>query len=206
MTGVQTCALPIYSENFILVFSHDEVVHGKGSMAGKMPGDTQEKKFANLRAAYGFMMGHPGKKLLFMGQDFGQMNEWNENKSLEWTLLQYPVHKQMQDYVKALNHMYRTQPALSELDYEPEGFEWINCTYDKENIAIFARKTKKPEETLVFVCNFVPVAHEKFRLGVPFAGKYKEILNSDAARFGGSGMVNSRVKVSKKEEIGRAHV
>ena len=189
-----------YSENFILVFSHDEVVHGKGSMAGKMPGDTQEKKFANLRAAYGFMMGHPGKKLLFMGQDFGQMDEWNENKSLEWTLLQYPVHKQMQDYVKALNHLYRTQPALSELDYEPEGFEWINCTYDKENIAIFARKTKKPEETLVFVCNFVPVAHEKFRLGVPFAGKYKEILNSDAARFGGSGMVNSRVKVSKKEE------
>ena len=135
-----------YSENFVLVFSHDEVVHGKGSMAGKMPGDTQEKKFANLRAAYGFMTGHPGKKLLFMGQEFGQMDEWNEN------------------------------------------------------IAIFIRKTKRPEDTLLFVCNFVPVAHEKFRVGVPFAGKYKEILNSDSVKFGGTGATNPRGKASKKEE------
>lgn len=189
-----------YSEKFVLVFSHDEVVHGKGSMAGKMPGDTQEKKFANLRTAYGFMMGHPGKKLLFMGQDFGQMDEWNEKKSLEWGLLKYDIHSQMKDYVKALNHLYRTQPALYKMDYEPEGFEWINCTYNDENIVIFERKTDKPEETLLFVCNFVPVEHEKFRLGVPFAGKYKEILNSDAKQFGGSGMVNPRVKMSKKEE------
>ncbi len=189
-----------YSENFVLVFSHDEVVHGKGSMAGKMPGDTQEKKFANLRAAYGFMTGHPGKKLLFMGQEFGQMDEWNENRSLEWELLQYPVHKEMQEYVKALNHLYTTQPALYEMDYEPEGFEWINCTYNDENIAIFIRKTKRPEDTLLFVCNFVPVAHEKFRVGVPFAGKYKEILNSDSVKFGGTGATNPRVKASKKEE------
>ena len=189
-----------YSEKFVLVFSHDEVVHGKGSMAGKMPGDTQEKKFANLRTAYGFMMGHPGKKLLFMGQDFGQMDEWNEKESLEWGLLKYDIHSQMKDYVKALNHLYRTQPALYKMDYEPEGFEWINCTYNDENIVIFERKTDKPEETLLFVCNFVPVEHEKFRLGVPFAGKYKEILNSDAKQFGGSGMVNPRVKMSKKEE------
>ena len=189
-----------YSEKFVLVFSHDEVVHGKGSMAGKMPGDTQEKKFANLRTAYGFMMGHPGKKLLFMGQDFGQMDEWNEKESLEWGLLKYDVHSQMKDYVKALNHLYRTQPALYKMDYEPEGFEWINCTYNDENIVIFERKTDKSEETLLFVCNFVPVEHEKFRLGVPFAGKYKEILNSDAKQFGGSGMVNPRVKMSKKEE------
>ena len=189
-----------YSEKFVLVFSHDEVVHGKGSMAGKMPGDTQEKKFANLRTAYGFMMGHPGKKLLFMGQDFGQMDEWNEKESLEWGLLKYDIHSQMRDYVKALNHLYRTQPALYKMDYEPEGFEWINCTYNDENIVIFERKTDKPEETLLFVCNFVPVEHEKFRLGVPFAGKYKEILNSDAKQFGGSGMVNPRVKMSKKEE------
>lgn len=188
-----------YSEKFVLVFSHDEVVHGKGSMAGKMPGDTQEKKFANLRTAYGFMMGHPGKKLLFMGQDFGQMDEWNEKESLEWGLLKYDIHSQMKDYVKALNHLYRTQPALYKMDYEPEGFEWINCTYNDENIVIFERKTDKPEETLLFVCNFVPVEHEKFRLGVPFAGKYKEILNSDAKQFGGSGMVNPRVKMSKKE-------
>lgn len=189
-----------YSEKFVLVFSHDEVVHGKGSMAGKMPGDTQEKKFANLRTAYGFMMGHPGKKLLFMGQDFGQMDEWNEKESLEWGLLKYDIHSQMKDYVKALNHLYRTQPALYKMDYEPEGFEWINCTYNDENIVIFERKTDKSEETLLFVCNFVPVEHEKFRLGVPFAGKYKEILNSDAKQFGGSGMVNPRVKMSKKEE------
>ena len=189
-----------YSEKFVLVFSHDEVVHGKGSMAGKMPGDTQEKKFANLRTAYGFMMGHPGKKLLFMGQDFGQMDEWNEKESLEWGLLKYDIHSQMKDYVKALNHLYRTQPALYKMDYEPEGFEWINCTYNDENIVIFERKTDKPEETLLFVCNFVPVEHEKFCLGVPFAGKYKEILNSDAKQFGGSGMVNPRVKMSKKEE------
>ena len=189
-----------YSEKFVLVFSHDEVVHGKGSMAGKMPGDTQEKKFANLRTAYGFMMGHPGKKLLFMGQDFGQMDEWNEKESLEWGLLKYDIHSQMRDYVKALNHLYRTQPALYKMDYEPEGFEWINCTYNDENIVIFERKTDKPEETLLFVCNFVSVEHEKFRLGVPFAGKYKEILNSDAKQFGGSGMVNPRVKMSKKEE------
>ena len=189
-----------YSEKFVLVFSHDEVVHGKGSMAGKMPGDTQEKKFANLRTAYGFMMGHPGKKLLFMGQDFGQMDEWNEKESLEWGLLKYDIHSQMKDYVKALNHLYRTQPALYKMDYEPEGFEWINCTYNDENIVIFERKTDKPEETLLFVCNFVSVEHEKFRLGVPFAGKYKEILNSDAKQFGGSGMVNPRVKMSKKEE------
>ena len=189
-----------YSEKFVLVFSHDEVVHGKGSMAGKMPGDTQERKFANLRTAYGFMMGHPGKKLLFMGQDFGQMDEWNEKESLEWGLLKYDIHSQMKDYVKALNHLYRTQPALYKMDYEPEGFEWINCTYNDENIVIFERKTDKSEETLLFVCNFVPVEHEKFRLGVPFAGKYKEILNSDAKQFGGSGMVNPRVKMSKKEE------
>lgn len=189
-----------YSEKFVLVFSHDEVVHGKGSLAGKMPGDTQEKKFANLRTAYGFMMGHPGKKLLFMGQDFGQMDEWNEKASLEWGLLKYDIHSQMKDYVKALNHLYRIQPALYKMDYEPEGFEWINCTYNDENIVIFERKTDKPEETLLFVCNFAPVEHEKFRIGVPFAGKYKEILNSDAKQFGGSGMVNPRVKMSKKEE------
>ena len=187
------------SENYILTLSHDEVVHLKCSMINKMPGLNGDK-FANLKAGYTFMMGHPGKKLLFMGQDFGQMDEWNEKTSLEWGLLKYDIHSQMKDYVKALNHLYRTQPALYRMDYEPEGFEWINCTYNDENIVIFERKTEKPEETLLFVCNFAPVEHEKFRLGVPFAGKYKEILNSDAKQFGGSGMVNPRVKMSKKEE------
>ncbi len=189
-----------YSENFILVFSHDEVVHGKGSMIGKMPGETLEQKADNLRVAYGFMMGHPGKKLLFMGQDFAQVHEWNENASLEWDLLQFPVHKQTQDYMKALNEIYQKYPAMYELDYDPDGFQWINCSYQQESILIFARKTKKKEETLLFVCNFDNMAHEKFRVGVPFAGKYKEILNSDAAEFGGSGKVNPRAKSSKKLE------
>ena len=146
------------------------------------------------------MMGHPGKKLLFMGQDFAQVHEWNENASLEWDLLEFPVHKQMQDYMKALNGLYRKYPAMYQLDYDPDGFQWINCSYQQESILIFARKTKKKEETLLFVCNFDNMAHEKFRVGVPFAGKYKEILNSDAAEFGGSGKVNPRAKSSKKLE------
>ena len=189
-----------YSEDFILVFSHDEVVHGKGSMAGKMPGDTFEAKFANLRAAYGFMMGHPGKKLLFMGQEFGQMDEWNENKSLEWELLQYPVHRNMQTYVRALNHFYTAHPALYREDYTPDGFEWINCMDSANNIVVFLRKTEKPEETLLFVCNFAPVEHPKYQIGVPFAGKYKEIFNSESEEFGGCGVTNPRVKNSKEEE------
>lgn len=189
-----------YSENFILVFSHDEVVHGKASMIGKMPGATLEDKSSNLRTAYGFMMAHPGKKLLFMGQDFAQTTEWNENASLPWELLEYPLHQQMRSYVKALNQLYATHPAMYEMDYEPEGFEWINCTMSQENMVMFLRKTRKPEETLLFICNFAPVAHEKFTVGVPFAGKYKEIFNSDAKEFGGSGMKNVRVKTSKKVE------
>ena len=189
-----------YSENFILVFSHDEVVHGKGSMVNKMPGETMEDKFANLRAAYGFMLGHPGKKLLFMGQDFGQMDEWNENASLEWELLEYPVHSRMKEYVKELNTLYRQYPALYKKDYHPDGFEWVNCMDSANNIIAFLRKTEKKEESLLFVCNFAPVHHEKYRVGVPFEGRYKEIFCSDAERFGGSGIGNPRAKLSRKEE------
>lgn len=187
-----------YSENFVLVFSHDEVVHGKGSMIGKMPGATLEAKAANLRTAYGFMMGHPGKKLLFMGQDIAQVNEWNENKSIEWELLQYPLHENMRQYVKDLNAIYQKYPSMYTMDYQPEGFQWINCSYNEKNIVIFVRKSKKPEETLLFVCNFAPVADEAFTMGVPFAGKFKEILNSDDVKYGGSGMVNPRAKSSKE--------
>ena len=189
-----------YSENFILVFSHDEVVHGKGSMIGKMPGADLEQKAENLRAAYGFMMGHPGKKLLFMGQDFAQVREWNENASLDWELLETDTHRQIQDYMKALNELYRKYPAMYAMDYDPEGFQWINCSYQQESMIIFVRKTKKPEESLLFVCNFDNMAHEKFRVGVPFEGKYKEILSSNAAEFGGSGAPNPRVKTSRKLE------
>ena len=189
-----------YSEDFVLVFSHDEVVHGKGSMAGKMPGETLEAKYSNLRAAYGYMMTHPGKKLLFMGQDFGQMSEWNENESLPWDLLKYDKHSQTKAYVKALNELYYNTPALHEKDFHPDGFQWINCSSSKDNIVVFLRKTDRPEETLLVTCNFAPVTHEKFQVGVPFAGKYKEILNSEDKKFGGSGIGNSRIKASKKKE------
>ena len=189
-----------YSEDFVLVFSHDEVVHGKSSMLCKMPGETYEEKAANLRTAYGFMYGHPGKKLLFMGQEFAQISEWNENEELPWNILEYPLHKNMQDYVTALNELYRTHPAMYQKDFEQGGFEWINCTSAADNIVVFTRKTDKPEETLLFVCNFAPVLHEKYQIGLPFAGRYKEIFNSDAKQFGGSGKGNSRVRAAKKEE------
>ncbi len=189
-----------YSEDFVLVFSHDEVVHGKASMLCKMPGETYEAKANNLRAAYGFMYGHPGKKLLFMGQEFAQISEWNEAEELPWGILEYPVHKTTQDYVKALNKLYLSQPAMSQKDYEPDGFQWMNCSDSANNIVSFVRKTDKPEETLLFICNFAPVRHEKYQLGVPFYGKYKEILNSDDVKFGGSGKGNPRVKTSEQEE------
>lgn len=188
-----------YSENFILTLSHDEVVHGKASMIGKMPGD-REQKFANLRAAYGYMMCHPGKKLLFMGQDFAQFHEWSEERSLEWELLQYEDHRQMHEYMKALNLFYKEHPALYDLDYDPEGFTWINAISANENMLVFTRNTKKKEEMLLVVCNFSPLVYENHKIGVPYPGKYKEIFNSDRKEFGGSGAVNPRLKQSKKEE------
>ncbi len=187
-----------YSEDFVLSLSHDEVVHGKGSMIGKMPG-RRELKFANLRALYGYLMTHPGKKLLFMGQDFAQFHEWNEEKGLEWELLEQEEHRKMQDYMKALLTLYRENPALYQMDYQPEGYEWINCIASNENLLVYMRKTEKEDETLLVVCNFSPLVYENRRIGVPFHGKYKEIFNSDRAEFGGTGVVNLRVKVSKKE-------
>jgi 1,4-alpha-glucan branching enzyme len=188
-----------YSEKFILVLSHDEVVHGKSSMIGKMPGEIPEK-FANLRAAYGYMMMHPGKKLLFMGQDLGEFNEWNEERSVDWNLLQYDDHKQLNGYIAALNQFYKEHPALYELDETVDGFEWINNISANENVLVFLRKTKKEKETLLVVCNFSGVDRTDYKIGVPYAGKYKEIFNSDAKKFGGKGFVNSKVIASKDEE------
>ncbi|MCR5791548.1 MAG: 1,4-alpha-glucan branching protein GlgB [Lachnospiraceae bacterium] len=195
-----------YSEKYMLVLSHDEVVHGKGSMIGKMPGEYDEK-FANLRAAYGYMMTHPGKKLLFMGQDFAQFAEWNEEKSLEWELIdEYESHRNMQKYVSALNKFYKDNEALYSLDHSPEGFEWISELDADHSIIAFLRKTKKEEESLLVVINFTPVVYKDFAVGVPFAGKYKEIFNSDSVDFGGWGNVNARVKQSKEIECdGREH-
>ena len=188
-----------YSEKFMLSLSHDEVVHGKCSLIGKMPG-TEEKKYANLRVAMGFFMTHPGKKLLFMGQEFAQVHEWAENKSLDWEDLEELPHQQMKEFMKTLLGLYRQYPALYALDYDPEGFEWINCVDWEKSMVSFMRRTNKPEDTLVVVCNFSDVAYENHQMGVPYPGKYKEILNSDSVTYGGSGMVNPRVKIAKKEE------
>lgn len=188
-----------YSEKFVLVLSHDEVVHGKASLIGKMPGEIPEK-FANLRAAYGFMMMHPGKKLLFMGQDIGEFNEWNEGRSIEWDLLQYDDHKKLNGYVAELNKFYKEHPALYELDEKAEGFEWINNISADENMLVFLRKTGKEKETLLIVCNFSGVSRADHKIGVPYAGKYKEIFNSDARKFGGSGFTNPKAVASREDE------
>lgn len=189
-----------YSEQYVLVLSHDEVVHMKGSMIGKMPGD-YDSKFDSLRVAYGFMQSHPGKKLLFMGQEFAQFSEFNEAKELDWNLVEeFEKHQKMQSYVRDLNKLYQSEPAFYALDVEPEGFEWISCDNADESIVSMIRKTKNPDETLLIVCNFTPVIRDNYKVGVPFAGTYKEIFNSDAEKYGGKGYINKRAKRSKKEE------
>ena len=188
-----------YSEKFLLSLSHDEVVHGKGSLYTKMPG-LPGKKLANLRAAMGFFMTHPGKKLLFMGQEFAQEREWAENRSLDWELLEKEENKEMQNFMKDLIRIYREHPALYQLDNQPEGFEWINCVDWEKSMVSFMRKSRKKEETTIVVCNFSDVLYEKHEMGVPYPGKYKEILNSDAAVYGGEGNTNPRVKIAKKAE------
>ena len=189
-----------YAENFVLVLSHDEVVHTKSSMIGKMPGDVWQS-FANLRLSYGFMMGHPGKKLLFMGGEFAQYSEWSEARSLDWHLLQYADHQEMQAYVKELNHLYAEEPAFWAEDFDPNGFQWIECDDAASSIVSFVRRSEEKE--LVFLCNFTPVVHRGFSLGVPQEGVYHERLNSDAARFGGSDVINAVPLQSKAEPAGR---
>jgi 1,4-alpha-glucan branching enzyme len=183
-----------YSENFILPLSHDEVVHLKGSLLTKMPGDLWQR-FANLRAFFGYMWGHPGKKLLFMGGEFGQWHEWNEAESLDWHLLEPPSdphHAQLHQFVRDLNALYQQEPALSALDTEPQGFSWID-PHDSDNSVIsFIRRSTRPEETLIFICNFTPVPRFGYRVGVPDPGNYDEILNSDHTRYGGSGTINDQ--------------
>ncbi len=188
-----------YSENYVLALSHDEMVHEKATMLGKMPGELKEK-FANLRAVYGFQMTHPGKKLVFMGQDIAETDEWNEKRGVDWELLQYDAHKQMQLYVRTLNQLYKAHPALYQLDHVTEGFEWINNISANENIIVYLRKSINEEESLLVVCNFGSTARDNYKIGVPGNGKYKEIFNSDAVEFGGDGFVNQRLKQSKKDE------
>jgi 1,4-alpha-glucan branching enzyme len=178
-----------FSENFVLPFSHDEVVYGKGSLLRKMPGDDWQK-FANLRLLYGYMFGHPGKKLLFMGCEFGQWSEWNHDASLEWHLLGRPFHSALQRWVRDLNTLYRGQRALHELDFDAGGFAWVDCSDVQRSVISFLRRGRNPADELLFVCNFTPAVRENYRVGVPQQGFWKELLNSDAPLYGGSGQGN----------------
>ena len=196
MTFAMTYA---YSENYILVLSHDEVVHLKCSMINKMPG-LYDDKFANLKVAYSFMFGHPGKKLLFMGQDFAQLQEWSEARELDWYLLGEEKHQQLQSYVKALLHLYRKTPAMYEQDTLPAGFQWINANDGYRSIFSFVRYSKKGKRNLLFVCNFTPVEREDYRVGVPKKKQYRLVLDSDAAEFGGSGGEKALVYKAEKSE------
>lgn len=193
------------SERYILVLSHDEVVHLKCSMLNKMPGEGMDK-FKNLMVGYAYMMGHPGKKLLFMGQDFGQEREWSEGRELDWYLLDEPYHKNLQDYVRELLHLYKKYPAMYELDHQWNGFEWINADDAERSIFSFIRKSRDGKNNLLFVCNFTPVERTDYRVGVPSGGKYRLILNSDESRFGGSGEKRPSVYTAAASECdGRAY-
>ena len=193
-----------YSEKFMLTLSHDEVVHGKNTLIGRMPGSIDEK-FSNLRAAYGHFVTHPGKKLLFMGQDIAEFDEWNETREVQWFLLDFDNHRYMQKYMKDLVALYRSEKALYELDDSEEGFEWINCISANENIIVYLRKTKNIEDTLLVVCNFENIPRNNYKIGVPYPCRLKEIFNSDSEDYGGFGFVNSRIRMSKGEECdGRA--
>ena len=193
-----------FSENFVLPLSHDEVVHGKGSLLGRMPGDRWQK-FANLRAYFGFMFAHPGKKLLFMGGEFGQEREWNHDSSLDWHLLADPLHRGMQSLVRDLNGAYRELPALHEGDCEAFGFEWIEAGDADNSVFAFIRRSRGGERQAVVVCNFTPIVRQGYRIGVPGPGRYRERLNTDAAIYGGSNLGNAgEVRAMAVPSHGRA--
>jgi 1,4-alpha-glucan branching enzyme len=178
-----------FTENFVMPLSHDEVVHGKGSLIGKMPGD-EWQKFANLRALYGMMWSQPGKQLLFMGGEFGQWAEWNHDASLDWHLLEREPHQGLQRWVRDLNTAYRGEPALHELDCDPAGFQWIDCNDNEQSTLVWLRRARSRRDLIVVACNLTPVPRENYRVGVPEAGHWHEILNSDAPLYGGSGQGN----------------
>jgi 1,4-alpha-glucan branching enzyme len=178
-----------FSENFVLPLSHDEVVYGKGSLIGKMPGDDWQK-FANLRALYGYMCAHPGKKLSFMGGEFAQRREWTHENELEWQVAALPEHAGVQRLVRDLNRIYRSEPALYRVDFSPDGFEWIDSGSADLSVVAFLRKSSGDGAPLLVVCNFTPVPRRNFLVGVPVRGLWREILNSDAREYGGAGWGN----------------
>jgi 1,4-alpha-glucan branching enzyme len=183
-------ALYMHTENYILPFSHDEVVHMKGSLASKMPGDVWQK-LASLRVLYGYMYGHPGKKLLFMGSEFAQWREWNHDRSLDWHLLDDPLHASLRRYVGDLNAIYQREPALHQVDFDPSGFRWIDCNDNENSVVSIVRYARNRDDFVVLVFNFTPVPRMQYRIGVPQAGFYAEILNSDASFYGGGDVGNS---------------
>ena len=178
-----------FTENFVLPLSHDEVVYGKRSLVSKMPGDDWQK-FANLRLLFAWMYTQPGKKLLFMGGEFGQWREWNHDAGLDWHLLKWPAHQGVQQWVRDLNSALRNQPALHELDCDPAGFEWVDCSDAENSIICFLRKAKQGGQAVLVVCHFTPIPRYNYRVGVPQDGYWEELLNSDATIYGGSGLGN----------------
>jgi 1,4-alpha-glucan branching enzyme len=178
-----------FTENFMLPFSHDEVVHGKKSLLNKMPGDSWQQ-FANLRLLYAYQYAHPGKKLLFMGQEFGQRREWSETQSLDWNLLEHESHRGIQRLVQDLNRLMTLEPALHEVDFEWQGFEWIDANDSDNSVFSFIRRGKNPDDMIVVILNATPVVRYGYLVGVPRAGNYEEILNTDAEIYGGSNVGN----------------
>ncbi|MFB6290516.1 MAG: 1,4-alpha-glucan branching protein GlgB [Candidatus Bipolaricaulia bacterium] len=194
-----------FNENFVLPLSHDEVVHGKGSLLNKLPGDDRQK-LAGLRLLYGYMFAQPGKNLLFMGGEFGQWREWSHERSLDWHLVEEPPHEKLKNWVGDLNQIYRTEPALHELDFDSDGFEWVEANDSDRSVLTFLRKAKDEEEIVLAVFNFTPEARTNYRLGVPRSGRWKEILNSDAETYGGEGYGNfGGVKTSPVPAQGRQY-
>ncbi len=199
-TDVTFSMVYAFSENFVLPISHDEVVHMKGSLIGKMPGD-EWQKFANVRAFLGYMWSHPGKKLLFMGQEIGQYEEWDEKRQVRWDLLQWDFHRKLQTLVRDLNHLMREEKALHEIDHEWPGFEWVDCNDIDSSVITFIRRGSKPEDEILVVCNFTPNPREHYRIGVPRSDWYREILNTDWDRYGGSGVAATGEGFAQPEQI-----
>jgi 1,4-alpha-glucan branching enzyme len=194
-----------FTERFVLPLSHDEVVYGKRSLLNKMPGDAWQQR-ANLRLLLGYQYTHPGKKLLFMGGEFGQWREWYHEESLDWHLLQTPGHRGIREWVAALNRLYRREPAMHECDFDPRGFDWIDCADAEQSVIAFLRRGRSTPDPLVVVCNFTPVPRDGYRIGIPLPGRWAEVLSSDDARFGGTGMATRRVQEAEPVAFhGRDH-
>jgi 1,4-alpha-glucan branching enzyme len=194
-----------FTENFVLSLSHDEVVHLKKSLLSKMPGDVWQQ-FANLRTLYGFMTAHPGKKLLFMGSEFGQWHEWNHDTSLEWHLLDQPLHAGLHRLVTDLHQLYRREPALHAIDFQWQGFEWLQVNDSVRSVVAFLRRGQQPEDQVVVVCNWTPVVRDDYWVRVPLSGNYHELLNTDAHHYGGSNVGNSGALSTAQGDDGQAYL